>query len=283
MGVYIYSIIVVDVVLLMLPIESRSCPTYTCKEEGTIEGNRCVEEVNKENKYIISKCGGNGNEVREVREVLEALEVRTYCDINSGRCSDIKDLLPGSKTDNVSMCMGGIWENGICRGRVVGEECSNSIPCDLGLYCSSEYICTPYVPIGSPCTHSLQCLSYAKCYAALCTYIGTLPIGHQLSTSDSPFLCATYYRDSKTYKCHQGPRLAQGAPLLKLNHTHCLLSYTGEGEIPLIYAQPVCGYRLDGRAYCKQLWPHFQTLLHTVRMLHYTIYIYIYIANFIFH
>lgn len=158
---------------------------------------------------------------------------------NGGTCHNTEGTVayPGEKQKNYTTCVG-TFIDGYCRGRALGEQCSATRECDLGLYCASG-ACAEGNDRGSYCTDNQECKSYLVCHGNICVYYGSIRNGY-MAIGHYPELCESGYMVDRT--CMDGPKLV-GKILVDDRETVCQYS-NGETKPAL------CGHHTGGKAIC---------------------------------
>jgi len=165
---------------------------------------------------------------------------------------------PGSNCNSKSDCCTNCeCVNKLCKGRRVGELCTNSLDCDIGLYCyANKSICAKAQRSGQYCDPEMLCNSYFLCVNNRCVEYGSMNSGSVINRTNSQenfleFACRTGYaiNSGKDLICSEGYVLeADKVPCV--NGAKNCTYYNSNGELFHARNNCTCGYSMHRIGYC---------------------------------
>ncbi|CAG9320193.1 unnamed protein product [Blepharisma stoltei] len=247
------------------PLNDASCPSYACKtSKMTFDKNQCVYYDAADNAYYAKKCSTKD----------------THCNITLNANSvcipdpepDIILNYPGESCKSSDNCFNSFpCVNKVCQGLSQGESCSNTIFCDVGLYCNTPTAgqngtCQAQIDIGkSGCSVDFDCVNGAGCNVLTpgystsneCIAYHSIPPHQAVGTCDvhsMSELCQSEYCESLkgVNYCTNLLNSTQKIPVKCNANTPCLSAADDffEADPFQINDNCVCGFNKDRTAYC---------------------------------
>jgi hypothetical protein len=234
------------------------CQLYSCANQ-TFTQNTCITFYESNNNFLINPCNSTSQ--------------YSYCDYTKSNNNKWRNITcgvvpnppvkyPGDTCANSSECILGNCSNGFCAGISLGNACTSSDLCDVGLYCKSvNYIftCQPLIAAyQSGCGSDYDCVPNSGCNynsagpPGVCVPYYSLSLNSEVpcSASNLNMLCSTatcYYTGGYTGTCALPPKSSSPLPVSCTLNGQC--SGTNQNG-QSFQGTCTCGYNNQGSSYC---------------------------------
>jgi len=232
--------------------EALACPAYRCSPVSSLA---CSYYDLSDNANYLTPCS---NATSENYCDWALFYQERYENITCNEPSKVSGLFPGEPCAEDTNCISGKCEYAICVGLSMGDNCTDTSECDVGMRCSTT--CQPLLQIGDfGCYKNPDCNIDAGCYIlpgktqGECIPYFSLPIGEYVECLN-PYgfqsLCrnATCSIDEKgNGYCTVPPQNTKGFPALCTTDSDCV-GMNSKSES--FYSTCECGFNSQGNSYC---------------------------------
>lgn len=204
---------------------SISCASYSCSR---VPGPYCLGS-GQSNTFYASACPSG-----------------TYCS-KEGLCTSTKEkyediqAFPGENCNTLTQCKFGTCEEGLCKGKPLGDLCKEHAECAVGLRCHNT--CKKLFNKGERgCITDLDCTLNTGCNYGECTQYFTVKPNEKIEKCElnSNYLC-------KSAMCDKGKCLEE--QFAKEYPKECISDYECQSNGGF-FTGCMCGMNPNGKSYC---------------------------------